>query len=87
MIARAMQLLRIKVREEDPNVSLKRLTNENSAAYGSQSNGGTEVGVKLVRGLFRTLKLCLERPICRSTSRCNIPWFFGSSSTRPFCST
>ena len=33
------------------------------AKYDSQSNGLTEVGVFLVRGLFRTMKLCLEASI------------------------
>ena len=33
---------------------------EMSARYDSQSNGATEVGVKLVRGPFRTLRLDLE---------------------------
>ena len=60
MIERAMHLLRVKVSEADPQVTLRRLTKENSAPYDSQSNGGTEVGVMLIRGLFRTLKLCLE---------------------------
>jgi len=60
MIERAMRLLRIKVGEADSQVTLKRLTKEKSAPYDSQSNGGTEVGVMLVRGIFRTLKLCLE---------------------------
>ena len=27
------------------------------------SNGGTEIGVQLLRGLFRTVKLCLEQRI------------------------
>ena len=38
----------MNVQEETPNV------------YDSQSNGGVEVGIRLVRGMFRTLKLCLE---------------------------
>ncbi len=28
-----------------------------------QSNGGTEVGIRAVRGLFRTMRLCLEKRI------------------------
>ena len=40
-----------------------QLTQEQSAAYDLQANGGTEVGVRLVRGLLRTLKLCLESRI------------------------
>ena len=33
---------------------------ETPPTYDSQSNGGTEVGVRIVRGLYRTIKLCLE---------------------------
>ena len=36
---------------------------EEPPAYDSQANGGTEVGVRNVRGLFRTLKLCTESRI------------------------
>ena len=43
--------------------SFEHLTKEQPAAYDSQSNGGTEVGVRLVRGLLRTVKLCLEARI------------------------
>ncbi len=39
---------------------LQTVSDEHSVAYDSQSNGGTEVGVRNVRGQFRTLKLCLE---------------------------
>jgi len=38
---------------------------EHSPATDSQANGGTEVGVKLVRGLFRSLRSCLEQRIGR----------------------
>jgi hypothetical protein len=60
MIDRAMHLLRVRTAEGGSEASLRRLTKETSAPYDSQSNGGTEVGVMLVRGIFRTLKLCLE---------------------------
>ena len=33
---------------------------ENSHPYDSKSNGGTEIGIKIIRGLLRTLTLCLE---------------------------
>ena len=39
---------------------IQQISKEESAAYDSQSNGLTEVGVRLVRGVFRTLKLCIE---------------------------
>ena len=56
-------MLRVKAQEEDPSVNLNQLSKEVPPKYDSQSNGGTEVGVRLVRGLFRTLKLCLEGQI------------------------
>ena len=49
---------------------------ESPAAYESQSNGGIEVGIKIVRGLFRTLKLCLEQRLGKyiSTGHALMPW-------------
>ncbi len=65
LIERSMHLIRIKVADGAPGTSLKRLSKEEPAPYDSQSNGATEVGVMLIRGLFRTLKLCLESQIER----------------------
>ena len=65
LIERAMQLIRVKVAEDPSGGGLQRLSKEEPAPYDSQSNGGTEVGVMLIRGLFRTLKLCLESQIGR----------------------
>ena len=42
---------------------MTRLSREKFPAYNSQPNGGTEVGVMLVRWLFRTLGLALESEI------------------------
>ena len=39
---------------------LENVSDETSMEYDSQANGATEVGIKTVRGQFRTLKLCLE---------------------------
>ena len=49
-VARIMKVQEhvVNVQEETPNT------------YDSQSNGGVEVEIRLVRGMFRTLKLCLE---------------------------
>ena len=49
---------------------------ESPVAYESQSNGGIEVGVKIVRGMFRTLKLCIEARLGKyiSTNHALIPW-------------
>ena len=40
--------------------TLEQVAKEEPARYESQSNGLTEVGVVVVRGLFRSLKLRLE---------------------------
>ena len=39
---------------------------EDSGAYDSMSNEGTEVGVRFIRGLFCTVKLCLEQRVDRA---------------------
>ncbi len=44
---------------------LEGVTHEHSAKYDSQANGGTEVGIRALRGQFRTLRLCLERRVGR----------------------
>ncbi len=44
---------------------IESVTSEESHPYDSQSNGGTEVGIKIVRGVYRTLKLNLEERIGR----------------------
>ena len=45
------------------NEKLTNVQEESPVPYDSQSNGAIEVGVRLVRGMFRTLKLCLEARI------------------------
>ena len=45
---------------------MEQMTKEDPAAYDSQSNGSTEIGVRLIRGLFRTVKLCLESRVQKS---------------------
>ena len=45
------------------NESFVNVQEENPVAYDSQSNGSIEVGISIVRGLYRTLKLCLEARI------------------------
>ena len=82
MIDRAMQLLRVRAAEGGSDAGLRRLTKETSAPYDSQSNGGTEVGVMLIRGIFRTLELCLEGhlqkyiPVAHSI----VPWLLEHSA-------
>ena len=57
LVTRVIELAKVEC------TTFEQLTNEQSAAYDSQSNGGTEVGVRLVRGILRTVKLCLEARI------------------------
>ena len=59
LVTRALQLLRCQVE------GLDSVGTEHSQAYDSQASGGTEVGVRILRGLFRSLKLCLEKRIER----------------------
>ncbi len=48
------------------NRHVEQLGQEDPAKYDSQANGGTELGVMMIRGLFRTLKCCLEARINRT---------------------
>ena len=57
LVNQALKVLRCQVEE------LESVSAEHSQPYDSQSNGGTEVGIRAVRGLFRTLKLCLEKRV------------------------
>ena len=70
LITESLDALRVKTHNID------QIATEHPAAYDSQSNGGTEVGVKLVRGLFRTLKLCLESRIDKYVpiNHALVPW-------------
>ena len=51
----ALELAKVEVKE------LEQATTESPPAYDSQANGGTEVGIRVIRGMLRTLKLCLEQ--------------------------
>ncbi len=55
LVHRVMGLAKVEFKD------LEQMTKEDPATYDSQSNGGTEVGVRLVRGMLRTVKLCLEQ--------------------------
>ena len=57
LITRTVDILRFKVED------LESLSTEQSQKYDSQANGATEVGIRSVRGLFRSVKLCLQRRI------------------------
>ena len=70
LVIRSLEVIRVKC-EKVQNVS-----KEQPPKYDSQSNGATEVGVQLIRGLFRTLKLCLEARIGKFVpiNHALIPW-------------
>ena len=56
--------------------NMEQIAREHPARYDSQSNGLIEVGVMLVRGFIRTLKLCLESRIERRVPEGHaiVPW-------------
>ena len=53
-------LLNIRIDAQKDDSPVRSVSIEHSAEHESQSNGGTECGIRAVRGQFRTLKLCLE---------------------------
>ncbi len=57
LVRRLLELVKVQCHD------LEQLMKEDPATYDSRSNGGTEIGVQLIRGLFRTHKLCLEERI------------------------
>ncbi len=59
LVTKAMTTMRYTIDK------LEAVTKEHSAKYDSQANGGTEVGVRALRGQFRTMRLCLEKRVGR----------------------
>ncbi len=57
LVGKALRALKCQVE------GLEGVSSEQSQEYDSQANGGTEIGIKAVRGLFRTMRLCLEERI------------------------
>jgi hypothetical protein len=70
LVTRSLELIRVRVEH------VTKISSETSPAYDSQSNGGVEVGVMLIRGMFRTLRLCLEARLNRRipVDHAVIPW-------------
>ena len=64
---------------------MENVQTESPAAYESQSNGGIEVGIKIVRGLFRTLKRCLEQRLGKyvPTDHALMPWLLQHTCSLP----
>ncbi len=56
-------LLKIRCQVQKDESPVKSVSSEQAAKYEIASNGGTECGIRAVRGLFRTLKLCTEKRI------------------------
>jgi len=56
-------LLNIRIDAQKDESPVRSVSIEHSAEHESQSNGGTECGIRAVRCQFRTLKLCLEERI------------------------
>ncbi len=70
LTARVLELVRVRVE------AVKKIGSETPPAYDSQPNGGVEVGVMLIRGVFRALRLCPEARIDRKVpvDHAVIPW-------------
>ena len=70
LVRQALDVMRVQCK------SLEQASKEEPAAYDSQSNGSVELGIRLVRGMFRTLKCCLEARIDKTipVDHALIPW-------------
>ena len=70
LVKRAMELAKISAQD------FHQITKEDSIAYDSQSNGSTETGIRIIRGLFRSVKLCFEARVARTVpiTHAIIPW-------------
>ena len=57
LVEQALRAIRCQVHE------ITNVSREHSQEHDSKANGGTEVGIKIIRGLFRTIKGCTEKRI------------------------
>ena len=84
LVRAALQEIRCQV----PDVT--HATSEEAAAYESASNGGTECGIREVRGLFRTLKSTPRNASgarsCRATL-CSTGWWSMRPRSSPQCTS
>ena len=62
---------------------LKHVQTESPLAYDPQSNGGIEAGIRIIRCLFRTLKLCREARLGQyiPVSHALVPWLLQHACT------
>ena len=56
-------LLAIKCQVLADESPVEKISIERAPEHESQSNGGTECGIRQLRGLLRTIKLCTERRV------------------------
>ena len=70
LVEQNLEEIRIKVR------GVAQISIEHPPRYDSQSHGSVEAAVKIIRGHFRTLKLCLEARIGKvvPTNHALLPW-------------
>ena len=70
LVARSLEVIRVKIEQ------VAKISSETPPTYDSQPNGAVEVGVMLIRGMFRTIRLCLEARIGRAipADHAMIPW-------------
>ena len=54
LVNQSLEEIRVKVKV------VTQIRVEDPLRYDSQSNGGIETGIRIIRGQFRTLKLCLD---------------------------
>ena len=76
LVEQSLEEIRIKTH-------IEQVTAEHPPAYHSQANGGIETGVRIFRGLFRALKLCLEARIGKivQINHALIPWLLQHTSS------
>ena len=55
---------------------IESATSEQPPKYDSQAAGGTEIGIRAIRAMFRTMKACLESRLGKAVpiDHCIVPW-------------
>jgi len=70
LVKRILEVIRVKATD------VANITSETPPEYDSQSNGAVESGVRSIRGLFRTIRLCMEARIGKKLpiDHALVPW-------------
>ena len=78
VLEQSLEEIRIKVK------GVTQISVEHPPRYDSQSNGGIETGVRIIRGKSRTAKLCLEARLGKIVpiNHALVAWLL---DTRPCC--